>query len=467
MPHRPVEGDSSPRVLRGEESRLGLRPGESQRFRVRQECEGIATSKRRNAGPADAGAARPPAPIPAEDQRAGFRGAGGAAGECRATAEGIGIVSRSARLFGIRMPARLRQEDVHQPQPSKIVDRPGGIRGEGADQFDREAVRRCGREETRAEAADRGCRGRVENEAGPLVLQPDRANDPERIFPEPVRRFPHATDPFPAHVFDAAEGIEQPPITDEAAGGEPEEESVDREVPPRRVVDGLLIVGRDDRTRGIPACPGTRPPWPSSRRPRPLRARAPAGACGGDVDVLLPPFDRDPVHREMPARRHDLPDARHLTESDRRTSPVRRYESPVTSRSTSPGSLPSTIFRRNPPTRYTAPPAAGIARARSRRSRRKRGRRRIARRNASRIHSVRFDYNVSHGENRLRKSDRTRPRRHHAPEGRCGRERRELHAPRRRRGRRRDPPRRRPVDPRGVPRDPRRARRVPRPARRS
>ena len=210
------------------------------------------------------------------------------------------------------MPARLRQEDVHQPQPSKIVDRPGGIRGEGADQFDREAVRGCGREETRAEAADRGCRGRVEDEAVPLALQPDRANDPERIFPEPVRRFPHATDPFPAHVFDAAEGIEQSPIPDETAVGEPEEETVDREVPPRRVVDGLLIVGRDDRTRGIPACPGTRPSmavvaggsWA-------LRTRAPAGACGGDVDVLLPPFDRDPVRREMPARRHYFPDARH------------------------------------------------------------------------------------------------------------------------------------------------------------
>ena len=197
------------------------------------------------------------------------------------------------------MPTRLRQEDLQQPEPSKIVDRPGGIRGEGADQFDREAVRRRGREETRPEAADRGRRGRVENETVPLVLQPDRANDPERIFPEPVRRFPHATDPFPAHVFDAAEGIEQAPVLDEAVGGEPEEESVDGEVPPRRIIDGLPIVGRDDRTRGIPACPGTRPSM--------------AVVAGvGDVDVLLPPIDRDPVHREMPARRHDLSNARHL-----------------------------------------------------------------------------------------------------------------------------------------------------------
>ena len=44
----------------------------------------------------------------------------------------------------------------------------------------------------------------------------------------------------------------------------------------------------------------------------PLRARASTVARVGDVNVLLPPIDRDPVHREMPARRHDLSNARHL-----------------------------------------------------------------------------------------------------------------------------------------------------------
>jgi hypothetical protein len=87
----------------------------------------------------------------------------------------------------------------------------------------------------------------VEDETTPLVLQPDGAYDPEGIFQEPVRRFSHATDPLPAHVFDAAEGIEQPPVPDEAAGGEPEEETVDGEVPPRRVIDGLPIVVRRRR----------------------------------------------------------------------------------------------------------------------------------------------------------------------------------------------------------------------------
>jgi hypothetical protein len=137
------------------------------------------------------------------------------------------LFRRSVRGF-----PRLRQEDLQQAEPSKIVDRPGGIGGKGADQFGREAVRRRGREEARSEAADRGRRGRVENETVPLALQPDGANDPERIFPEPVRRFPNATDPFPARVFDAAEGIEQSPVLDEAPGDEPEEESVDGEVSP-------------------------------------------------------------------------------------------------------------------------------------------------------------------------------------------------------------------------------------------
>ena len=154
----------------------------------------------------------------------------------------IPVSARDPLGCRIRMPTRLRQEGFHQTEPSKIVDRPAGIRGEGADQFDREAVRRRGREETRAEAADRGRRGRVENESAPLAPQPDRTDDPERVFQEPVRRLPHATDPFPAGVLDAAEGIEQAPVLDGAAGDEPEEESVDGEVPPRRVVDRLPIL---------------------------------------------------------------------------------------------------------------------------------------------------------------------------------------------------------------------------------
>ena len=109
-------------------------------------------------------------------------------------------------------------------------------------------------------------------------------------------------------------GSSSRPILDEAAGGEPEEKSVDGEVPPRRVVDGFPIVV-DRRPwmaccRDRQGCPGFR--RPGRRVPGSLRAKASAGARAGDVDVLLPPVDRDPVHREMPARRHDVPDARHL-----------------------------------------------------------------------------------------------------------------------------------------------------------
>ncbi len=94
------------------------------------------------------------------------------------------------------------------------------------------------------------------------------------------------------HVPDAAERIEQAPVFDEAAGSESEEETVDGEVPPRSVIDGFPVLV-DRRGSGL------------------LRTKAPAVARVGDVDVLLPPFDRDPVHREMPARLHDFPNARH------------------------------------------------------------------------------------------------------------------------------------------------------------
>jgi len=91
---------------------------------------------------------------------------------------------------------------------------------------------------------------------------------------------------------EGAEGVEQAPVLDEAVGGEPEEKGVDGEVPPRRVVDRFPI--------GVPG-------GGSGRR----RAAARAGARVGDVDVLPPPGDRDPVDREMPARRHDLSNPRH------------------------------------------------------------------------------------------------------------------------------------------------------------
>jgi len=292
MLHRPVEGDRSPRVLRGEESRLGLRARKSQRLRV---CEDVKGAQCRGNGPKVR-----QAQAPRDRHRSFQRKIGQQVSEEQVERQGSAerppkesVSPRDPPGGRIRMPSRLRQEDLQKSEPPKIVDRPAGIRGEGADQFDREAVRRCRREETRSEVADRGRRGRVENETAPFVLQPDRANDPERIFPEPIRRYPHATDPFPARVVDPAEGIEQAPVLDEAAGSEPEEESVDGEVPPRRVIDRLPIV--------VTRC-GYGPRW----------ARAPTGARVGDVDVLLPPIDRDPVHREMPARRHDLSNARHL-----------------------------------------------------------------------------------------------------------------------------------------------------------
>ena len=243
MLHRPIEGDATPRILRGKECRLGLRPGESQRLRVRQEvkaaqCRGDGSQFRQ-------------AQAPRRRQRRFQRKVGQKISEEQGERQGSAerppkkpVSARDPPGRRIRMPARLRQEDLQQPEPSKIVDRPGGIRGEGADQFDREAVGRRGLEEARPEAAKRGRRARMEDEPRPLALQPDRANDPERIFPQPVRRLPHATDPFSAHVPDAAEGIEQAPVPDEAAGGEPEEETVDGEVPPRRVIDGIPIRGR-------------------------------------------------------------------------------------------------------------------------------------------------------------------------------------------------------------------------------
>jgi len=221
--------------------------------------------------------------------------------------QGIGIGPRSVPPSGSWI-ARLRQEDTQQPEPPKIVDRPGGIGGEGADQFDREAVRRYGREEARTEAADRGRGGWVENKTAPLVLQPDRANDPERVFPGTGPTLPPRTDPFPARVFDAAKGSSSRPFR-RSGGGEPEEEGIDGEVPPRRVIDRLPIVaGRRGSGR--------------------LWARAPAPARDGDVDVLLSPIDRDPVHREMFARRHDLSNARQLDGKRPENLPVRRCDSP-------------------------------------------------------------------------------------------------------------------------------------------
>ena len=289
MPHRPVEGDRSLRILRCKESRLGLGPGESQRLRVRQDgkaaqCRGDGPEIRQAQAPR--GRHRHlqwKVRQQVSEEQVDRQGSAE-----RASKESVS--SRDPFRRALRESPRLRQEDLEQAEPPKIVDRPGGIRGEGADQFDREAVRRCRGEETRPETPDRGRRGRVENETVPLVPQPDRANEPERIFPEPVRRVPHATDPFHAHVVDAAEGIEQAPALDAASGAEPEEKGVDGEVPPRRVVDRLPLVA--GRGRSAPS------------------SNVPAGARIGDVDVLLPPIDRNPVHREMPARRNDLPDAR-------------------------------------------------------------------------------------------------------------------------------------------------------------
>ena len=323
MLHRPVKSDRPPHVARGEESRLGLRPGEFQRLRVRQD---VKAAQHRGNGPQVRQTQAP------RDRHCGFQWKiGQQVSEEQGDWEGSAerppkkpVSSRDPFRRALRGSPRLRKEDLQQPESLKIFDRPGGIRGEGADQFDRDAVRRGGREETRTEAANRGCRGRVENETLPLVLQPDRANDPERIFPEPVRRFPHATDPFPEHVIDAAEGIEQAPVRNGAVGGEPEEETVEGEVPPRRVIDSLPVrrpwMAKCRDRQGCPGlCRPGRWPWmakcrdrqgcPGFCRPgrRPWMANT---ARVGDVYVLLPPIDRDPVHREMPARRHDLSNAR-------------------------------------------------------------------------------------------------------------------------------------------------------------
>jgi hypothetical protein len=193
----------------------------------------------------------------------------------------------------LRELSRFWKENLHQPETSKILDRTGGIGGEGPDQFDRDAVRRYGGEKARPEASDGGCRFPVEGEAATFVFQPDRTNDPERIFPEPFRRVPHATDPFPAQVLDPAERIEQASVLDEAGRGDLEEETVDGEVPPRRVVEG-------------------RPIGAGRRCSVPFRARNPAGARIGDVDVFLPPFDGHPVDGEVLSRGDDLSDARHV-----------------------------------------------------------------------------------------------------------------------------------------------------------